>query len=222
MRGADAPNSPQAGSPPGKSDQARRSAPPRRQQPRLHSTAHHPVVLAAFGIREADLILLKELTKASDGTRYITDDLNLANLSFLWRHAWLSKLLQYKAEDWKVLLKIIQQDILYFPDPETAWGFVEKIDRIKNSGFSPDELNWLLAADRDAKAATQEADARKFLAALRKQLQVHTFSQPKTPADTQIQRSKIKPAAGISAYTNRPIVVVRIEIPIASKQHVER
>jgi len=50
-------------------------------------TTHHPVVLAAVGIREADLVLLKELTKASDGTRYITDDLTLGNLSFLWRHA---------------------------------------------------------------------------------------------------------------------------------------
>ena len=27
-------------------------------------TAHHPVMLAALGIREADLILFKELTKA--------------------------------------------------------------------------------------------------------------------------------------------------------------
>lgn len=59
-----------------------------------HITTHHPVVLAALGIREADLVLLKELTKASDGTRYITDDLTLSNLSFLWRHAWLSKLLK--------------------------------------------------------------------------------------------------------------------------------
>ncbi|HEU4854668.1 MAG TPA: neuraminidase-like domain-containing protein [Nitrosospira sp.] len=133
-------------------------------------TAHHPVVLAALGIREADLVLLKELTKA-DGTNYITDDLNLANLSFVWRHAWLSRLLGYKAEDWKVLLKIIKHDVLYFADAKMALEFVEKIDHVKNTGFSPDELNWLLAADREARAAIKETDARKFLAALRKQLQ---------------------------------------------------
>jgi hypothetical protein len=40
-------------------------------------TDHHPVILATLGLREADLILLKELTKASDGTPYITDDLTL-------------------------------------------------------------------------------------------------------------------------------------------------
>jgi hypothetical protein len=64
---------------------------------------HHPVILAALGIREADLVLLKGLTKASDGTLYITDDLTLTNLSFLWRHAWLAKLLKLKVEDWKLV-----------------------------------------------------------------------------------------------------------------------
>lgn len=134
-------------------------------------TAHHSVMLAALGIREADLVLLKELTKASDGTPYITDDLTLANVSFLWRHAWLSKLLKFKAEEWKTLLKISLQDILHFADPATAWKFVEGIDRLKTAGFTPDELNWLLAADRSAKAATKENDAVRFLTALRKDLQ---------------------------------------------------
>ncbi|CAN5882390.1 hypothetical protein BH18ACI4_BH18ACI4_00610 [soil metagenome] len=134
-------------------------------------TAHHPVILAALGIREADLILLKEL-KASDGvTPYITDDLTLANLSFLWRHAWLSKLLKIKAEDWKILLKIFQQDIVHFADPKEAFEFLEKADHLKNAGFKLDELNWLLAADRTAKAAVKEADAARFLTALRKELQ---------------------------------------------------
>ena len=128
-------------------------------------------MLAALGIREADLVLLKGLTKASDGTPYITDDLTLTNLSFLWRHAWLSKLLKFKAEDWKMLLKIFQQDILHFANPKAALEFVESIDHLKAAGFTPDELNWLLAADRSAKAAMKEADAARFLAALRKELQ---------------------------------------------------
>ncbi|MEP6879600.1 MAG: neuraminidase-like domain-containing protein, partial [Nitrosospira sp.] len=154
--------------------------------------AHHPVVLAALGTREADLVLLKELTKASDGTRYITDDLTPSNLSFLWRHAWLSKLLQFKAEDWKILLKISQQDILYFAEPKAAWEFVEKIDQVKGSGFSPDDLNGLLAAGRTAKAATGEADTIRFLATLRKALQairaeydVAQYDFLSTPADEE-------------------------------------
>ncbi|MCI0350125.1 MAG: hypothetical protein L0Z53_11935, partial [Acidobacteriales bacterium] len=131
---------------------------------------HRSVILAALGIREADLIRFKELTKVS-GTPYITDDLTLANVSFIWRHAWLSKLLKFKAEEWKTILKISQQDILHFADSEAAWKFVEEIDRLKTANFTPDELNWLLAADRSAKAAVKEADAARFLATLRKDFQ---------------------------------------------------
>lgn len=135
-------------------------------------TVHHPPVLAALRIREADLVLFKELTKASDGTAYIGDGLTLANLSFLCRHAWLAKLLKIKPEDWKILLKLFQQDITVFSDPKTVLEFVENIDRIKNAGFTFDELNWLLTADRTTKAAVKETDAARFLAALRKELQL--------------------------------------------------
>lgn len=134
-------------------------------------TTHHAVMLAALSIREAELVLLKKLTKASDGTPYITDDLTLSNVSFLWRHAWLSKLLKFKAEDWKTILKVFQQDILYFDTPWAAWEFVERIDHLMAAGYTPDELNWLLTADRSAKAATKETDATKFSFELRKALQ---------------------------------------------------
>jgi hypothetical protein len=134
-------------------------------------TDHHPVVLATLGLREADLILLKQLTKASDGTHYITDDLTLINLSFLWRHAWLSKMLKFKVEEWVIILKIFQQDIQEFANPQAAWEFLEKIDRLKATGFKPDELNWLLTGDRTAKAAVKETDALRFLTTLRKDLQ---------------------------------------------------
>ena len=136
-------------------------------------TAHHPVIQAALGIREADLTVFEELTKPSDGSAYIADEptLTLSNLSFLWRHAWLSKQLKVKAEDWKALLKIFNQDIPYFTDPQAAAKFVETIDQLKATGFAPDELNWLLSADRSAKSAVKEADAARFLAVLRKELQ---------------------------------------------------
>ncbi|MDZ8263102.1 neuraminidase-like domain-containing protein [Nostoc sp. ChiQUE01b] len=134
-------------------------------------SSHHPVVLAALGLREADLVLFKGLTKASDGTPYITDDLTLTHLSFLWRHTWLSKTLKFKAEEWAIILKIFQQDIQEFANPQAAWEFLEKIDHLNANGFKPDELNWLLAADRTAKAALKEADVARFLLALRKELQ---------------------------------------------------
>ncbi|HUG67047.1 MAG TPA: neuraminidase-like domain-containing protein [Pirellulaceae bacterium] len=134
-------------------------------------TAHHPAVVAALRVRESDLVLLKGLVKASDGTLYINDDLTLASLSFLGRHAWLSKLLKYKADEWAVVLKLLQQDLLQFDSPQAAWQFVETIDHLEATGFKPDELNWILAADRSAKAATKESDASRFLLTLRKDLQ---------------------------------------------------
>ncbi len=95
----------------------------------------------------------------------------MKNLSLLWRHAWLSKQLKLKAEDWQTVLKILPQAVLEFPSPKDALDFLEKVDPLKASGFTPDELNWLLAADRSAKAATKETDAARFLLALRKELQ---------------------------------------------------
>ena len=129
-------------------------------------------MLAALGIREADLVLLKELTKASDGMPYITDDLTLSNLSFLWRHAWLSKLLKFKAEDWKICAEDFSAGHLEpLPTRRRPGSLWKTIDHLKAAGFTPDELNWLLAADRSAKAAMKETDAARFLAALRKDLQ---------------------------------------------------
>ena len=129
-------------------------------------------MVAALSITEADLVILKGLSKASNKAPYITDDdLTLANLSILWRHAWLFRLLKVKAEDWKLLLKIFNQDLLTFGTPKAALEFVENTDRLKAAGFTPDQLNWLLDADRTAKAATKETDVARFLTALRKELQ---------------------------------------------------
>ncbi|MDY7791695.1 neuraminidase-like domain-containing protein [Burkholderia ubonensis] len=148
---------------------------------KISDPQRRPVILAALGIREADLELFATLTRTSDGAPYITDDLTLANLSFLWRHTWLAKLLKFKAEDWKVVLKLLQQDIVRpvgpgtsapsFADPKTVLEFVEKTDHLRNTGFTPDQLNWVLAADRSAKAAVKESDAARFLRTLRADLQ---------------------------------------------------
>ncbi|MDO8948376.1 MAG: neuraminidase-like domain-containing protein [Desulfocapsaceae bacterium] len=144
------------------------------KQPQL--SERHPILLAALGIKEADLAIFKALVKPSSQLNitdqtYITDDLTLSNLSFLWRHSWLSKQLKFKSEEWEIALKIFHEDITQFSDPKTAWKFLEKIGYVKATGFSYDELNWLLACDPTAKAAVKETDAARFLSALRKELQ---------------------------------------------------
>lgn len=151
--------------------------------PSVVAVDHRPIVLAALGIREADLILFSDLRKASDGLPYITDELRLSHLSFLWRHAWLSKVLKFKAEEWRTILKLFQQDIHEFANPQAAWKFVEQVDHLKTAGLTPDELNWLLAADRSAKASTKETDAARFLTGLRKDLQaIKAEYDPNSPS----------------------------------------
>lgn len=182
--------------------------------------AHQPVVLSALHLRAADLLLLQKLTRAADDTNYISDDLTLANLSFLYRHALLSRLLKLKLEDWqlvlnlvaqpvptlpdlaskqefldkrynikttglseadvdKILLKVSHRDVLDFAAPQSALEFLEKVGQLKASGFTPDELNWVLAADRSSKAATKEEEAARFLAALRQELKsIHAENDP--------------------------------------------
>ncbi len=130
---------------------------------------HQTVVLAALRIAESDLGYFRALARPA-GAPYINGDLTLANLSFLWRHAWLSKLLKFKAEDWTSILEVCQQDVAKFATAEAAWLFVERIDQLKATSFTADELNWLLTADTTAKAAPKEADAVRFLTGLRKSL----------------------------------------------------
>lgn len=134
-------------------------------------TAYLPAMQAALGMREADLLNLMGLKKPSDGLAYIPDVLNLANLSFLWRHAFLIKTLKFKMEEWTTVLKLFNQDVGAFTDSQAAWYFLEKITWLKNTGFSVDELNWVLSADRSAKTAVKEDDATRFLFGLHKELQ---------------------------------------------------
>lgn len=134
-------------------------------------SAHRPALLAALGIQESDLAVLTGLRKASDGQPYISDDLTLTNLSFLWRHAWLARQLKWKPEEWKAVLALTNQDLARFGDPQNALDFLKRAEDLKATGFTPVELAWLLAANRSARSAAKESDAAAFLRGLRKWLQ---------------------------------------------------
>ncbi len=97
-----------------------------------------------------------------------------------------------EAEVDKLISRVLYRDLFSFACPKSALEFLEKINQIKDSGFSDDELNWVLAADRSAKSAVKETDAARFLAGLGKDLQViraeydpakYPFLQTPTDAD---------------------------------------
>jgi hypothetical protein len=117
---------------------------------------HVPPVLAALRVNDTDLAIFRRLIKPGNGPRYIEDALTLANLSFLYRHAPLSKSLHIKAWDWKTLLFIMQQDV--FADPATALTFVKLLERVRAAKLSIDQLGYILTADRTAKSAVSCVD----------------------------------------------------------------
>lgn len=134
-------------------------------------TDHASVVLAGLRMRQSDLDVYLNLTRASDGAAYIPDELTLENLSFLYRHAWLAKKLKIKAEDWETLLKLANVDLPDFGNPAAVVQLMDTIAHVKESGVSWDMLNYVLTADPEADAAVKEETAGKFLASLRQSVQ---------------------------------------------------
>ncbi|HXO37266.1 MAG TPA: hypothetical protein VN872_01440, partial [Candidatus Acidoferrum sp.] len=132
--------------------------------------AHIAPILAATRVKQTDLTILEKLTKPANGPAYLTDSkLSLKNLSFLYRHALLARTLRIRIQDWETLLFLVQQDV--FKDPPTTLAFLKLMDRIQASGFSIDQLNYILTADLTPKSAVPEKTITPILAALAKSLQ---------------------------------------------------
>ncbi|MEM8999770.1 MAG: neuraminidase-like domain-containing protein [Bacteroidota bacterium] len=158
---------------------------------------HKSVIQAALGLKESDLDIYLDLKRASDGSNYIPNgvdgDLILGHLSFVYRHAFLAKQLKIKAADWQTFLKLHNTDALAFTNPKSAHDLVSRIQAIKGSEFDIDTLNYVLTADMEASAASNESAAARFLMALRNSLQdiadrfdpaQYEFLQASPPADT--------------------------------------
>lgn len=127
---------------------------------------HLPPILAALKVSEADLTVFTNLKRPENGPGYLPNDLlSLTNLSSLYRHAQLSRLLKLKASEWQTLLYLAQVDP--FQSTQATRDFVAAVERIRASKFSIDELNYVLAADITAKAAQPEKNITTFLTALR-------------------------------------------------------
>lgn len=129
-------------------------------------SANATAIQAALGISETDLAGLISLS-APNGTPYVSDALNVANLSFLWRHSWLRKQLRLKTDAWKTMLRIMRLDLAAFNGPAQAWAIMERIEEIKTSGLSLEEWTWVLEADTSSKAALSDVIAARSLTMVR-------------------------------------------------------
>ena len=127
-------------------------------------------ILAGTKIKQTDLTILIGLTTPANGPLYIANaNLSLGNLSFIYRHALLARTLGIKIADWETLLYLLQQDV--FADPATTWAFLKFWDRIKASGFSIDQLDYILSAGLTARSAVADKSITAVLATLQKSLQ---------------------------------------------------
>ena len=103
----------------------------------LPLSEHAATITCALGISVNDLNLLMKESKITPD-----DKLKLDNLSRLFRHSALAKALKLSISDYISIFKLM--DIDPFADTATTILFAERVDKIRSSGFSILELNYLL------------------------------------------------------------------------------
>jgi len=144
---------------------------------------HIPAILAATRLKQADLDEILAITDWKTGAP-ITGDLNLYNLSFIYRHALMAQQLRLSGTDWThLIMDVAPQNP--FSDPSTTYKFIECVQAVFAAGFTVDDLRYLLAADITSKAAPRTKTVATFLTTLRTQLQqILAANDPSTiPSD---------------------------------------
>ncbi len=127
-------------------------------------SGHLPALVAALGISAADLTLL-----TTGATIVVADNnLNLANLSQLYRVASLARALKLSIYVYLSIQKLSGVDPFVaipaadhhplLPATAATLLFVEKVKTIRDSGFSSDELNYLLRHDFSASSGIAPAE----------------------------------------------------------------
>jgi Tc toxin complex TcA C-terminal TcB-binding domain/Neuraminidase-like domain/Salmonella virulence plasmid 28.1kDa A protein len=110
------------------------------QSPPAKISAHLPVLMAALSLKADDIM---EIVKY----RKLTDELNLKNLSVLYRHSLLAKIIHVSTAD-------LDEVAALFGEPlETAWKtlwFLETWGKMEDAGFSFRQLNYIIK-DKDDK-----------------------------------------------------------------------
>lgn len=147
-------------------------------------TQHTAIISAALQISVDELTLM-----LADGNVVTNDNLTLANLSALYRHATFAKALMYSIRTYLSALKLI--NVSAFAKPDDTVKFVKQSEKIIASGFSVDDLTYILRHDFSANtpiAITDEAIAvalNPLRAELRKIAAENNFveaSDPTNPA----------------------------------------
>lgn len=141
---------------------------------------HQPAILAAFGIKENELMAILKVAKVIQGEpRLINmseDTLSLPNLSTLYRHVILAKGLKMRITDLCTLIDIfnaqpfsiwsIDEEAFTHISPEKTYQFYELAASTRQAGFKPWELDYILRGNLPADSK-QGLDTNKIQATVK-------------------------------------------------------
>ncbi|MBO9700909.1 MAG: hypothetical protein J7604_11920 [Sporocytophaga sp.] len=159
---------------------------------------HIATIVSALQISDEDYGYLK--------TELLDNNLILSNLSILYRYTLLSKKLKLSIKDFLSLKKIIGADP--FASPVATFSFLLKAETVKTSGFSIDQINYLLNHDylEETGVAPLDASLSVFLSELRSAVRAIETSSADEQRNTIVQKfsEKLKisaTAAGLLIQT---------------------
>lgn len=155
--------------------------------PTKRISAHSPAVVAVLGISTAELALLLGTPPVATG-----DSLNLANLSRLYRITSFARFLQLSLDDFLVACALTA--INPFSSTEATLRFVERVGMLRASGFSINELDYLLRHTNGASTtnAPSEESIAHVLTELRQGLQKIAADNTFVPDPTgELTRQKL-------------------------------
>ena len=126
---------------------------------------YQDLLIASLNISASDLSLLKSPLILAN------DELNLRNLSQLYRHSVLANGLGVSLPSYIILLELVESNP--FSSTATTVDFVERAQNLLNSDFSLQDLNYLLRHDFEVTSSIQptDVDISSFFEALREEQQ---------------------------------------------------
>ncbi len=173
-------------------------------------SAHIPPLIAALSLGETDLALLtkkgvvQEALNLTD-SEIKNDTLNLANLSHLYRIVSLAKAVKLSIRDFLLVKALTGINPFDAAHTEDSLRFVEKVRKMRASGFNITELNYLLRHHFVAPAsiAPKEKEIALILDEIRGGLQKiaaeNTFSSDPTGELTRSKLAIVLPADQVDA-----------------------
>lgn len=101
---------------------------------------HIPVIMAAFNIKAEDITNIMTLAA-------ITDDLTLTNISTIYRHSLLMRILQVKSYQLQHVEQLFGNP---FSDAHTTYHFLDLWGKMEDAGFNYRQLNYIINGTDDA------------------------------------------------------------------------